>query len=289
VKANRPFAPENQSQEQVVLEPLLTPAMEKTVLACALGDPVTFGPWIEELQHLIPSGEAHGVAFAAAELFKSRDTVTVAAAFQRAWENTHEKKFRDRLTALQDEVYKVNSAKEQNFVLENIQTWLADQLHTLAMAAYTSALERFEQEPSKRNRDELELTKELVRDSLTGTPGSQAYKVEDACSLLEDDIAAPESIVDDLLEAEDVALLGSSSKAYKSWMMLTLAVCIVCGVPWYGMKTRRVKVCIVNFELKRRTLQERISKLCEKMGLKLEPGWLHVISLRGPNCAATLT
>ncbi len=53
-KTNRPFGTENPSKDPIVLEPLLTPNMEKTVLACALNDSDKFAPWMQDLPELIP-------------------------------------------------------------------------------------------------------------------------------------------------------------------------------------------------------------------------------------------
>jgi len=104
---------------------------------------------------------------------------------------------------------------------------------------------------------------------------------EDATKLLSAELPQDQPLVCGLFDAGDIALIGGSSKTFKSWLLIMLAVAVATGTDWLGLKVNRAKVCLVNFELKKTTLQSRLRAVCEALEVNLEPGWLHLKTMRG--------
>lgn len=104
---------------------------------------------------------------------------------------------------------------------------------------------------------------------------------QDALEVLKEVLPEEEQIVCDVFDAGDVVLIGGGSKTFKSWLLMMLAVAVATGTPWLGLKVNRAKVCLVNFELKKSTLQRRLKSVCRALGVTLASGWLHIKTLRG--------
>lgn len=92
-----------------------------------------------------------------------------------------------------------------------------------------------------------------------------------------------EVLIDNLACRGHKCMLAGSSKAYKTWLLLNLAISSACGLDWLGHKCKPCKVLYVNLELLRQSCRKRIKVICEKLGVTLLPDTLHIMNLRGNN------
>lgn len=105
--------------------------------------------------------------------------------------------------------------------------------------------------------------------------------IECAADLLADTTnEIPPQIVHGVLHQGLKAVLGGSSKARKTWILLDLALCVATGSPWWKFPTTKGKVLYINFEIPRPFIAGRINSLCEKKDIS-DLGNLDVWNLRG--------
>jgi hypothetical protein len=76
-----------------------------------------------------------------------------------------------------------------------------------------------------------------------------------------------EAIIEGLLRRGEIGNLISGPKAYKSWLLLCLAVCVAMGWPWLGFPTRKGRVLLIDWELAPGTLGKRIQAVCNALGI----------------------
>ena len=92
--------------------------------------------------------------------------------------------------------------------------------------------------------------------------------IDNAAELLADtSVTLPAEIIAGVLHQGLKAVLGSSSKARKTWILLDLALSVAAGTKWWGCDTIRGKVLYVNFEIPKAFLRQRIQKLRETKNL----------------------
>ena len=91
----------------------------------------------------------------------------------------------------------------------------------------------------------------------------------------------PELLVEGLLHRGSKLSLGGSSKAYKSWGLLNLALSVATGEPWLRRTTTRARVLYINFEIDSRFMHARINAIARARNLKPEPGYFDFWNLRG--------
>lgn len=88
--------------------------------------------------------------------------------------------------------------------------------------------------------------------------------IDNAAALLADTaVTLPPEIIEGMLHQGLKGVLGSSSKARKTWILLDLALSVATGTQWWGCNTTKGKVLYVNFEIPKAFLRQRIQKLCE--------------------------
>src|SRR5437762_1600884 len=76
--------------------------------------------------------------------------------------------------------------------------------------------------------------------------------IDNAAALLADEqIQIPEQIIEGVLQQGLKAVLGSNSKARKTWILLDLALSVATGMPWWKWPTRKGRVLFINFEIPR--------------------------------------
>ena len=91
----------------------------------------------------------------------------------------------------------------------------------------------------------------------------------------------PPELIAGVLHKGSKLALGGSSKAYKSWLLLDMAVSVAHGLPWLGFETALGKVLFVNFEIQSYAWQRRIAAVTRAKGLELQPGQISLWNLRG--------
>lgn len=122
---------------------------------------------------------------------------------------------------------------------------------------------------------------EIVNDLLNELPDEPIMSFAD----MRDDPAITEKVgvVSDLIRKEDKTVLASGSKAYKTWNLVNIALSVVAGKEWLGFPCKSGRVLIINFELHKYDLRERILKVAASKGISPETieDNLHTWNLRG--------
>lgn len=102
-----------------------------------------------------------------------------------------------------------------------------------------------------------------------------------AATFLAEDIPPLPVLVDGLLHQGTKMVIGGGSKAFKTWLLMDLAVSISNGLPWLGFNCSRGKSLYVNFEIHKKFFQERLQVVSKARGVELDDEWLQVWNLRG--------
>lgn len=118
---------------------------------------------------------------------------------------------------------------------------------------------------------------DLVRE---GSPDGLPAIIDAAAFMAEPQTAPPELVAGVLHKGSKLAL-GGSSKAYKSWLLLDMAVSVANGLPWLGFETTQGKVLFVNFEIQPYAWQRRIAAVTLAKDIELQPGKIAFWNLRG--------
>lgn len=79
--------------------------------------------------------------------------------------------------------------------------------------------------------------------------------------------AAPEIIVLGLLYVASTTLLTGASKTGKTWFALQLAICVLAGIEFLGLKARPAVVLLCSLELSAGMLRGRIEEICHSLDL----------------------
>ncbi len=79
-----------------------------------------------------------------------------------------------------------------------------------------------------------------------------------------------EPLVDGLVRRGEVANLIAPTKVGKSWLSYGLALSIITGRDWFGFPTRAGRVLLIDNELHKATIADRLQKVGKTMGLRLD-------------------
>lgn len=96
-----------------------------------------------------------------------------------------------------------------------------------------------------------------------------------------EDITKPPPIIEGFLDRQMSMVLGGSSKTYKSWTLLDMAISVANGQPFWGIPTQRGKVLYINFEIQKYYMRERVKKVCNAKKCDLPTDNLYIWNLRG--------
>ena len=105
--------------------------------------------------------------------------------------------------------------------------------------------------------------------------------IVDAADLAYEELCEPLALIEGLMHHGSKTVVGGSSKAKKTWILLGIAICVAAGVDWLGRKTRQARVLYVNLEIQTVFFAKRILRILERLGLRLEKGSLDLLNLRG--------
>lgn len=100
-----------------------------------------------------------------------------------------------------------------------------------------------------------------------------------------EELSEPPCIIEGLLHRQLSLVIGGSSKTYKSWTLLDMAMSVSNGTDFWGMKTVKGKVLYINFEIPEYYMRERLKAISDAKGIDLPSRNLHVWNLRGRACA----
>lgn len=105
--------------------------------------------------------------------------------------------------------------------------------------------------------------------------------IDNAAELVASNILPlPPELIEGLLHQGLKAVLGSSSKARKTWILLDLALSVATGTRWWDLITTQGKVLYINFEIAKPFICQRIKRLVEAKQLN-DISNLHIWTLRG--------
>jgi hypothetical protein len=103
----------------------------------------------------------------------------------------------------------------------------------------------------------------------------------DAADFLTMPIDPPAELVAGILHRGSKLAFGGSSKSFKTWSLLDLAISVATGADWLGISTAQGKVLFVNFEIQPHAWQHRIAAVARAKGVEIKPGTIQLLNLRG--------
>ena len=112
------------------------------------------------------------------------------------------------------------------------------------------------------------------------TNGVHLPEIDQASSLLTDQIAKPSELIEGVLHSGTKAVLASGSKVGKTWILLDLAIAVATGTPFLKFKTEKKKVLFINFEIRREFIAERL-KIIQRKKKQADLSNLAIWNLRG--------
>lgn len=94
-------------------------------------------------------------------------------------------------------------------------------------------------------------------------------------------LTEPEQLIVRVFHKGCKLALGGSSKSFKTFTLLDLAVSVSHGLDWLNFQTTQCRVLFVNFELQEWTIQYRLEAVAKAKGIQLKSGGLSLLNLRG--------
>lgn len=119
------------------------------------------------------------------------------------------------------------------------------------------------------------------QDGRPSSPPSSLPAIDSAMTLVADEsIVLPPQLIEGVLHQGLKGIIGSNSKARKTWILLDLALSVATGTRWWKWNTVRGRVLVVNFEIPKAFLKHRIQALARAKRLTDYSG-LDIWTLRG--------
>jgi hypothetical protein len=103
----------------------------------------------------------------------------------------------------------------------------------------------------------------------------------DAATFIAEPIEPPAELVEGILHQGSKLVFSGSSKSFKTWCLLDLAISVATGTDWMGRATAQGKVLFLNFEIQPHAWQDRIIAVAKAKGVELQPGQIILWNLRG--------
>jgi hypothetical protein len=115
----------------------------------------------------------------------------------------------------------------------------------------------------------------------TRPPADNLPDLIDAAEFLTVPIEPPDELVAGILHKGSKLVFGGSSKSFKTWSLLDLAISVAGGVPWLGRETAQGRVLFVNFEIQPHPWQRRIAVVAQAKGVEIKTGQIVLGNYRG--------
>jgi len=116
---------------------------------------------------------------------------------------------------------------------------------------------------------------------IRGEAGNDLPDLIDAATFIAEPIEPPAELVEGLLHKGSKLVFGGSSKSFKTWSLLDLAISVATGADWIQRQTVQGKVLFLNFEIQPHAWQSRIVNVAQAKGVQLHPGQIILWNLRG--------
>ena len=118
-------------------------------------------------------------------------------------------------------------------------------------------------------------------DIATSHKAEQLPPIEDLSAFIMKPIIKAKVLVEGILHQSSKLCFGGNSKAFKTWMMLDLALSVANQVEWLGLTTTQAKVLYCNFEIQEEHIQSRIKALEQAKNITTSQGQFDLWNLRG--------
>ena len=145
----------------------------------------------------------------------------------------------------------------------------------------TAALTALEQ--ADGGADVAAILERVKRDIESIEDQSRMVPIVPASDFASINMPEPPQIIHGVLRAGQVGMMAASSKAGKSWALLSLAMAVSTGSEWMGWQTTQGRVLYINGELSRFDMQRRLKELVFALGLPGVPANLDIWHMRGQN------
>jgi hypothetical protein len=133
-----------------------------------------------------------------------------------------------------------------------------------------------------------ELMEETARKALTlaelatGKAKTRLPGLRDIALMLGENLPpTPPELIEGLLHQGSKLIISGTSKGRKTYALADMGVSVATGADWWGLKTKKGRVCYVNFEIQEAFFCRRIEDICRTKGVALEPGRFMTWPLRG--------
>jgi hypothetical protein len=126
-----------------------------------------------------------------------------------------------------------------------------------------------------------DIAREYLGGDETETKQAGLPPILDAADFLATPIDPPAELVAGILHTGSKLAFGGSSKSFKTWTLLDLAISVATGADWLGFSTAQGKVLFVNFEIQPHAWQQRIAAVARAKEITLKAGAIHLWNLRG--------
>jgi hypothetical protein len=138
---------------------------------------------------------------------------------------------------------------------------------------------RIATEVAQLSKDPLAAVSEILT-SLERVMPRPEPAFENAAALCESQVPIPPEIVGGVLHQGSKLALGGSSKSYKTWLLIDLAVSVCHGLKWLGFPTTKGNVLYINLEIQRPFFRRRLRHVCARRSCPV-PENLQIWNLRG--------
>ena len=125
------------------------------------------------------------------------------------------------------------------------------------------------------------MTKSGATEPPARSSASDLPELIDAAAFIAEPIEPPAELVEGILHQGSKLVFGGSSKSFKTWCLLDLAISVATGTDWMCRATAQGKVLFLNFEIQSHAWQDRIIAVAKAKSINLQPGQVMLWNLRG--------
>ena len=145
------------------------------------------------------------------------------------------------------------------------QCWQAYQVRR-AKSIFGEAFENLTSSPEQA-RIIIERARAAL-DAVTSETSNGLPELIDAADFLAAPLESPLELVAGILHRGSKLAFGGSSKSFKTWCLLDLAISVATGADWLGRRTAQGKVLFLNFEIQPHAWQRRIAAVARAKGVE---------------------